>query len=242
MNIEERIDDLQNGYKIIQNRNGFCFGIDSVLLADFSKEIKNNSKVIDLGTGTGILPILLCAKTNAKKIVGIEIQEEVAEMARRSVLLNLLQDRIEIKNEDINNLDKIYNHKEFDYVITNPPYKKIGTGEKSNQKKELISRHEIKANFEDFVKATKYLLKDNGTMFCIHRPERITEIITTLKKYKLEPKEMKFVYPKKGKNANLVLIKSIKNAKEFLIVKESLYVYDENMKYTKEILKIYENS
>ena len=198
LNENERIDDLEiKGMKIIQNKNGFCFGIDSVLLSDFAKEIKNGAKCVDLGTGTGILGILLCAKTNLSQIIGIEIQEEVAEMANRSIILNNLENKFkiininlkEIKNNKINYLEK----NSFDYIITNPPYKKLNTGKINENEKKLISRHEITANLDDFIEVANYLLKDKGTIFMVHRPERLADIIEKMRKEKIEPKEIKFV-------------------------------------------------
>lgn len=244
LNENERIDDLEiKGMKIIQNKNGFCFGIDSVLLSDFAKEIKNGAKCVDLGTGTGILGILLCAKTNLSQIIGIEIQEEVAEMANRSIILNNLENKFkiininlkEIKNNKINYLEK----NSFDYIITNPPYKKLNTGKINENKKKLISRHEITANLDDFIEVANYLLKDKGTIFMVHRPERLADIIEKMRKEKIEPKEIKFVYPKVNEEPNLILIKGVKNAKPFLKINKPLYIYNEDGSYTNEILKIY---
>ena len=153
LNEDERIDDLQlKGLKIIQNLKWFCFGIDSVLLSDFVNNIKNNSFVLDLGTGTGILPILLCGKTNLKRVIGIEIQEDVAEIAKRNIELNNLKDRFNVINDNINNIDKYFGKNEFDVIITNPPYKKNNDGVKNENKQKLISRHEILATLEDFIK------------------------------------------------------------------------------------------
>lgn len=237
----ERIDDLElENLKIIQNKNGFCFGMDSVLLSDFAKEITNNSKVIDLGTGTGILPILLSAKTKNTKFVGIEIQQEVAEMANRSVCLNNLQDRIEIINDNIKNLKNKYNTCTFDAVISNPPYKKEGTGKINLQESKIISRHEITANLEDFIEISKYLLKDKGSLYLVHRPERLVDILYILRKYKLEPKKMKIISSHINNEPNLVLIKAVKNAKPFLKIEKPLYIYENDGTYTKQVLKIYQ--
>lgn len=236
----ERIDDLEiKNYKIIQKKDGFCFGIDSVLLSDFAKDIRNGSNVIDLGTGTGILPILLCAKTKINKIIGIEIQQEIAEMAKRSVYLNNLQEKIDIINCDIKNINKYISKNEFDVIITNPPYMKENTGKININEKKLISRHEITANLEDFIIISKELLKDNGSFYMVHRPNRLIDICYLLRKHKLEPKILRFVYPKINSEANLLLIKAVKNGGDFLKIKEPLYVYNENGKYTDEILKIY---
>ena len=236
----ERIDDLEfKGYKIIQNSEGFCFGIDSVLLSDFAKNIRHNSKVIDLGTGTGILCILLSGKTKLKEIVGVEVQEEVAQMAKRSVELNGLENKITILNENILNLENIYEKGSFDAIVTNPPYKKEKTGIQNESEKKLISRHEITANLEDFIKVSKDLLKDKGEFYMVHRPERLVDIIYLMRKYKIEPKQIRFVAPKVGKEDNLVLIKGVKNAREFLKFEKTLYVYNEDGSYTDEILRIY---
>lgn len=239
----ERIDDLEfKGYKIIQNPEGFCFGIDSVLLSDFAKDIRNNSRVIDLGTGTGILCILLSGKTNLKEIYGIEIQEEVANMAKRSVELNSLQDKVKIINENILNLENVFEKGSFDAIVTNPPYKKINTGLQNESEKKLISRHELTANLEDFIKVSKDMLKDKGEFYMVHRPERLVDIIYLMRKYKIEPKQIRFVAPKPSKEPNLVLIKGVKNAKEFLKFDNILYVYNEDGSYTEELLKIYNKS
>lgn len=236
----ERIDDLEyKGLKIIQNKDGFCFGIDSILLSDFAKEIKEGSKVVDLGAGTGIIGIMLSAKTKASKIIGVEIQKDVYEMANRSVRLNNLEDKLEIMNEDVKNLQEKLEIGTFDAVVTNPPYKKAGTGITNENEKKLISRHEITATLEDFIKTANKLLKDKGNLYMVHRPDRLADIIENLRKYKLEPKKIRFVYPNIGKEANMILIKATKNAKPFLKIEEPLYVYNEKGNYTEEILKIY---
>lgn len=237
---KERIDDLEyKGLKIIQNTEGFCFGIDAVLLSDFAKDIRNKSKVLDLGTGTGILSILLSAKTNLEKIIGVEIQKEVANMAKRSVELNKLEKEIEILNEDIKELENKYEKNTFDAIVTNPPYKKINTGKINKKENKYISRHEITAKLEDFIKISFNLLKDNGNFYMVHRPERLAEIIYLLKKYKLEPKRMRFVHSTNNQEPKLVLIKAVKNAKEFLKIEKPLIIYEEKGKYTQEILEIY---
>ena len=239
----ERIDDLElKGLKIIQNKEGFCFGIDSVLLSDFVKNIKNNSLVLDLGTGTGIIPILLCGKTNLKKVIGVEVQEKIAEMAKRSIKLNNLEARFQVINENILNLKNIYQNQTFDVVVTNPPYKKKNSGIINENHEKLISRHEIEANLEDFIdfiKVSKDLLKDKGEFYMVHRPERLVDILSIMRKEKLEPKVLRMVYSNKNKEPKLVLIKGIKNAKPFLKVEKNLYIYDENGNYTDEILEIY---
>lgn len=244
MNVElkenERIDDLEfKKLKVIQNKEGFCFGIDAVLLSDFAKNIKNNAKVLDLGTGTGIISILLCGKTNLSKIIGVEVQEEVADMAKRNVRLNNLENKFEIINENITNLEKIYERNSFDVIVTNPPYKKENTGIVNEEKKKLISRHEILAKLEDYIKISNKLLKDKGEFYMVHRPERLVDIITYMRQYKIEPKEIRFVCSHENEPPKLVLIKGIKSGKPFLKFKENLYIYEKDGNYTEEILKIY---
>lgn len=251
----ERIDELQyKNLKIIQNEDGFCFGIDSVLLSDFAKDIKNNSAGVDLGTGTGIISILLSAKTKLEKIIGVEIQEDVAEMANRSVILNNIQDKIEILNLDIKdiiqnksnnkeNINKLIENKlqreKFDFVVTNPPYKKLDTGKVNANENKYISRHELTANLEDFLNVSKYLLKDKGAFYMVHRPDRLVDIIEFMRKYKIEPKKIRFVYSSIEKEPSLILIKGIKNANPFLKIDRPLIIYNENGEYTEEIYEIY---
>jgi tRNA1Val (adenine37-N6)-methyltransferase len=236
----ERIDDLEyKGLKIIQNKNGFCFGIDSVLLSDFAKNIKKNAKVIDIGTGTGIISILLSKKANLSKIYGIEIQDEVADMAKRSVYLNNLNDKIEIINTNIKDIFNILNPNEFDVIVTNPPYMKMNTGAINEEKKKLISRHEVECTLEDIIRISYKLLKSNGEFYMVHRAERIVDILFYLRQYKIEPKILRFIQPNLNKEPNLVLIKAVKNAGYQLNVKKPLIVYNEDGKYTDEILEIY---
>ncbi len=240
LNENEKIEDLQfKNLKIIQNKKGFCFGIDSILLSDFSKKIKENAKVLDLGTGTGIIATLLCGKTKLKEIIGIEIQKEVYEMAKKSIKLNKLENKFKIINEDILNLKKIFEKNSFDVIVTNPPYKKKGTGIKNEEKKKIISRHETTATLEDFIKVSQELLKDKGEFYMVHRPERLVDILTAMRSYKIEPKIIKFVYSNKNSESKLILIKGIKNAKPFLKIEKNLYIYDDDGNYTDEINKIY---
>lgn len=255
----ERIDNLEyKNLKIIQNKNGFCFGIDSVLLVDFAKDIKKNAKGVDLGTGTGIISILLAAKTNLSNIIGVEIQKDVADMAKRSVQLNEMQDKIEIINcnikEFLNNKRKENNkidndiiekkHKklsmnEFDFIVTNPPYKKLETGKVNENEYKYISRHEVTANLEDFIKVARLLLKDKGDFYMVHRPDRLVDIIELMRRHKLEPKKIRLVYSTIDKEPTLVLIKGVKNAKPFLKLEKPLIVYNTDGEYTDEIFKIY---
>ena len=192
-----------------------------------------------MGTGTGILGILLCGKTQNTKILGVEIQKEVAEIAQKSVKLNNLQDRFQVICEDIKNLREKYKAWCFDAIVTNPPYKKQGTGKINENDSKLISRHEVMANLEDFISTAAYLLKDKGSIYMVHRPERLADILVTLRKYKIEPKILKGVYPNQEKEPNLDLIKAVKNARPFLKVEKPLFIYTKDGDYTEEILKIY---
>ena len=237
---DERIDDLEyEGLKIIQNENGFCFGMDAVLLSDFAKEIKQGSNVLDLGTGTGILGILLCKKTNLKTITGVEIQKDVYDMAKRSIKLNNLEDKFLVINEDIKNLDKKLELQSFDAIVTNPPYKKNSTGLKNDNEYKIISRHEVKCNLEDVIRVSSKLLKNNGKLYMVHRPERIKDIIINLEKYKMQIKEIRFVHPSINKKPNMILIKAVKQGGDFLNIQQPLFVYNLDGTYTDEILKIY---
>ncbi len=234
----EKIENLQfKDLKIIQNKKGFCFGIDSVLLSNFAKDIKENSKVLDLGTG--IIATLLCGKTKLKEIIGIEVQKEVYEMAKKSIKLNNLENKFKIINEDILNINKKLEKNTFDAIVTNPPYKKKGTGIKNEEEKKIISRHETTATLDDFIKVSKDLLKDKGEFYMVHRPDRLVDILSVMRKYKIEPKVIRFVYSNKKSEPKLILIKGIKNANPFLKVQNNLYIYNENGKYTKEIKEIY---
>ena len=236
----ERIDDLQlNNLKIIQNKDGFCFGIDSVLLSDFAKEIPSNSKVLDLGTGTGILGILLCGKTSASKIYGVDVQEDVCDMASRSIKLNNLENRFEIINKNIKDLKDIFEENTFDAIVSNPPYKKDNSGLKNESETKLISRHEITASLEDFVNISSKLLKNNSSLYMVHRPERLSDLFYLLRKYNLEPKNLRLVQSYYDSRPKLILVKATKNAKPFLNIEAPLIIYNKDGSYTDEILQIY---
>ena len=236
----ERIDDLQlNNLKIIQNKDGFCFGIDAVLLSDFAKDIRNNSKVLDLGTGTGIIATLLCAKTNLSKIYGIDIQKDVCDMASRSIKLNNLENKFEIINTNIKNLKNIFEENSFDAIVSNPPYKKDNSGLQNEDETKLISRHEITASLEDFINISSKLLKGNGNIYMVHRPERLSDLLYLLKKYNLEPKKLRLVQSYIDSKPKLILVKGTKNAKSFLNIEKPLIIYNKDGSYTDEILKIY---
>lgn len=260
----ERTDDLQrNGYRIIQNPELFCFGMDAVLLSGFAK-VKKGENCIDLGTGTGIIPILLSAKTEGNRFTGLEIQPEVADMARRSVLLNDLTDRVEILEGDIRTVVAAETGKErsagagtaaggettgagsarfpagsFDVVTSNPPYMKAAHGLTNPDETRAISRHEVCCGLKDVCRAAAGLLRSGGRFYMVHRPLRLAEIITELKAVRLEPKRMKFVHPFVEKEANMVLIEAVKDAGSECRVEKPVIVYKEPGKYTDEIYSIY---
>ena len=240
LNENERIDDLEyKNLKIVQDKDGFCFGIDSVLLSDFAKEIRSKSIVLDLGTGNGVLGILLCGKTNLSKIYGVEIQEDIAKIAQKSINLNKLNNRFEIINDNIKNLNSYFKNDSIDAIISNPSYKKDNSGLKNESQKKLIARHEITANLEDFISVSSKLLKSNGSLYMVHRPERLADLFYLLKKYKLEPKKLRFVQSFTNSKPKFFLIKATKNANSFLNVEQPLIIYNSDGNYTDEILKIY---
>lgn len=234
----ERVDDLQiNDLKIIQNPKGFCFGIDAVLLANFV-HLKKGAKVVDLGTGTGIIPILLAGKSETSHITALEIQEEVADMAKRSVQLNRLEERIEILNMDLNEAVKNLEINGYDVVTTNPPYMH-SDGLINRDDKKAISRHEVKCTLEDVIRTASRLLMHNGRFFMIHRPLRLVDIMSLCRQYKLEPKKLQFIHPSYNKKPNLLLIECVKGAKPELRMLDPLYVYNEEGKYTDNIFHTY---
>ncbi|HBH12292.1 MAG: Methyltransferase small [Clostridiales bacterium 38_11] len=239
LNANERIEDLQlKDLRIIQNTEWFCFGIDAVLLSDFA-EIKKNSTVVDLGTGTGIIPLLLWGKKEPKKIIGVEIQKEVADMASRSICLNNLENSIEIINLDMNHLNQIIPLHSIDVVVVNPPYVEFNGGNVNPKSNKAISRHEISCSLEDVVRVASGLLRHSGSFFMVHRPHRLVDIFCLMRKYKVEPKTIRFVHPKAGQQPNMVLVKGVKAGNSELKIKKPLFVHGEDGQYTDEIFEIY---
>ena len=235
----ERLDDLQlKGYEIIQDPKRFCFGIDAVLLSNFAK-VKPGERVLDLGTGTGILPILLEGKTKGSHFTGLEIQEEMAEMAQRSVNLNGLQDRVSIVNGDIKEASRIFGKASFDVVTSNPPYMNDTHGLKNPDLPKAIARHEVLCTLEDVVREASALLKSGGHFYMVHRPRRLTEMITLLHDYRLEPKRIKFVHPFIDKEANMVLIEAVRGGGAMMNIEPPIIVYKSQGVYTDEIYTIY---
>lgn len=236
---EERLDDLQrNGYKIIQNPKKFCFGMDAVLLSAFVT-VKEGETALDLGTGTGIIPILLEAKTSGRHFSALEIQEESADMARRSVQLNDLQDKINVVTGDIKEASKIFGTAAFDVVTTNPPYMNNQHGLKNPDLPKAIARHEILCSLDDVIREGAKVLKPGGRFYMVHRPFRLAEIIRVLSEYKLEPKRMKLVYPFVDKEPNMVLLEAVKGGKPMIKVEKPLIIYKEPGVYMDEIYEIY---
>ncbi len=235
----ERIDDLQrNGYHIIQNPDKFCFGMDAVLLSGFAK-IKKGEKVLDMGTGTGIIPILLEGKTQGEHFTGLEIQEESADMAKRSVRLNHLEEKVDIVIGDIRQADSLFPKASFDVVTCNPPYMTDQHGIKNPEGPLAIARHEVKCTLEDVIRSAAGLVRPGGRFYMVHRPFRLVEIIELMTIYKLEPKRMKFVYPYADREPNMVLIEGIRGAKRRLTVEKPLIVYKSPGVYHDEIYDIY---
>ena len=235
----ERLDDLQrNGYQIIQSPEKFCFGMDAVLLSGFATA-PEGARVLDLGTGTGIIPILMAAKTDAKELIGLEIQEESADMAQRSVVLNDLQDKVRIVQGDIKEAGQIFDAASFDVVTSNPPYMIGGHGLKNPEGPKAIARHEVLCDLEDVIGAAARLLKSGGKFYMVHRPFRLAEIMVLMHEYRVEPKRMQLVYPFADKEPNMVLIEGARGGRSRLTVEKPLIIYEAPGKYTPEIYDIY---
>ena len=235
----ERIDELQrNGYRIIQNPERFCFGMDAVLLSGFARA-KKQERCLDLGCGNGIIPILMEAKTEGKHFTGLEIQPESADMARRSVALNGLQDRIDIVEGDIKDASKIFGASSFHVVTTNPPYMTAQHGLTNLYEAKTIARHEVLCNLEDIIRESARLLMPGGRFYMVHRPFRLAEIISLMVQYRMEPKRMRLVYPYVDREPNMVLIEGLRGGKSRMIVEKPLIVYKEPGKYTDEIYDVY---
>ena len=235
----ERLDDLErNGYKIIQNPRRFCFGMDAVLLSGFAK-VRKGETAIDLGTGTGIIPILLEAKTPGRHFIGLEIQEESADMARRSVACNHLEEKIDIVTGDLCHAPELFGRGTFDVVTSNPPYMNDFHGLKNPSDAKAIARHEVKCTLDDVVASAAALLKSGGRFYLVHRPFRLVEIFTALTKYKLEPKRMRMVHPFVDKEPNMVLIEAVRGGRSMIKVEKPLIVYEKPGVYTPEIYEVY---
>lgn len=236
---DETLDDLQlKGIRLIQKKDAFRFGVDAVLLANFAK-IKKGFKVVDLCSGTGIIPFILAGKTDAEKITGIEIQDEMVDMANRSISINNLEKKLAFKGLDLKNISELSKLEKVDVVTVNPPYKLKNSGIINEDDKNAIARHEICCDFEDVIIAAKAVLKHNGRIYIIHRPERLVDILCIMRKHKVEPKQIRMVHPNQLKAPNMVLIEGQNNGGAFLKWMPPLYVYDLKGNYTEEINNIY---
>ena len=235
VNDNEKIEDLgDKGLKIIQAKDSYRFSVDSILLVNFIR-VKNYEQIIDLGTGSGIIPLLLFGKRKGLSIYGVEIQEDLADMAKRSVELNQLQDHITIVREDFRNIKKIFKSNQFDVVVSNPPYISIGQGKINPLNSKAIARHEIKCDLEDLISASNYLLKNKGRIYLIYRSTKLIKLMTALKKYGIEPKVIKFIHPQLKEKANLVLLEGIKEGKGELKVENPLFLQISEENGDKEI-------
>ncbi len=234
----EQLDDLQNGYYIIQADGAFRYGIDAVLLSGFAR-VKPGERVLDMGTGTGIIPILLSAKTKGRSFVGLEIQPRSADMAERSVAYNHLEDRIQIVTGDIKEAAAVFAPASFDVVVSNPPYMTGKHGLVNPEEAKAIARHEILCTLEDVISQAAAVLTPKGRFYMVHRPFRLAEIMKVLMKYHLEPKRMQLVYPFVDREPNIVLIEACKNGNPRIAVEKPLIVYEKPGVYTKEVLKYY---
>lgn len=235
----ERLDELhRNGYQIIQHSGKFCFGMDAVLLSGFAR-VKPGERALDLGTGTGIIPILLRGKTEGRDFTGLEIQEESADMARRSVAYNHLEESISIVTGDIKEAAALFGAASFDVVTSNPPYMTGNHGLINPEQPKAIARHELLCTLEDVVRETSKLLRPGGRFYLVHRPFRLAEIMTVLVEYKLEPKRMRLVYPFVDKEPNMVLLEALSGGRSRITVEKPLIVYKEQGVYTDEIYDIY---
>jgi len=238
----ERIDEIGFGnLRLIQKPEDFCYGIDAVLLATFA-EIRNGAKVIDLGAGTGIIPMILSHRTEASEIVGVEIQRDSYERGLRNVFLNGLENRIRLIHGDVKQLvkEKLVARHSFDAVLTNPPYIKGGGGLKNKEDAKTIARHETTAGLADFIGEAGLLLKDRGDFYMVHRPNRLVDIAALCRQHKLEPKELRLVSPNRDSAPNILLLRCVKHGRPDLKFLDPLYVYREDGSYTDELMRLYE--
>ena len=239
--INERLEDLDlNGLKIIQNPDYFCFGIDAVLLGWFaSKAVTRKTKTIDLGTGTGILPLLLYGRTGTRHIDALEIQENMVDLARRNVILNHLEEVIHIYQGDIRNPGNLFHSYIYDIIVSNPPYMRMDRGLKNPSETVAISRHELLCNMDDIASFAKTMLKDRGKLFLVQRADRLGDVIYALRSKGLEPKRLMNVHPFASRPANLIMIEAMKKGRPSVIIEPPLYVYNDDGTYTDAINEIY---
>ena len=238
---KEIVNDLVyfDNLKIVQNKEYFNFSLDSVLLPNFCCLNKSIKSIMDLCTGNAPIPLILSTMTDAK-IIGIELQKNIYDLAIKSVKINNLDKKIEIINEDVRKIDSIFETDTFDLITCNPPYFRLNENSILNDNSvKSIARHEININLDDIMRVSKKLLKNNGSLCMVHRTDRLIEIIECMKKNNIEPKRIRFIYPKVGKESNLVLIDGHKNGKPGLKILDPLYVHNDDGSYTKEVLKMF---
>lgn len=235
---DEAVDDLQNGYFIIQKKNAFRYGVDAVLLSDFA-EMRPEHQAVEFGTGTGIIPILLYAKKKPKKIIALEIQSDMADMAARSMKLNHLDGAIEVHCMDLKEAPAMLGKAKYDCVVTNPPYVKKTCGINNPEESKAIARFEILCSLQDVVRSAKELLRPGGKLFMVHRADRLVDIIYEMRNAGIEPKRIRFVHPAVGKRPNLLLIEGARGGNVELKFMDPLYIYGENGDYSDEIHRIY---
>ena len=239
---DETLDDLQlNGIHIIQKKEGFRFGVDAVLLANFAR-VKKGASVIDLCSGTGIIPFIIKGKSQCGELKGIEIQKDFVDMANRSVIYNHFEDDVEFFEGNLTDKSFIKKFERVDIVTVNPPYKLSNSGILNDKDKYSIARHEVCCNLEDVIIAARTLLKDNGRFFMVHRPERLVDILSLMRKHKIEPKRIRFVHPKPNKAPNILLIEGQRDGGQYLKIEDPLYVHMEDNSYSKEIEEIYKST
>lgn len=235
---DETLEDLQcKGLHVLQKKQGFRFGVDAVLLAHFST-IEGGAKVLDLGTGSGVIPLLITAKNKAKKIVGVEIQEDLVDMAKRSVRINGLEALVEIRHGDIKNLNYLGSGS-WDTIVSNPPYTKLHAGIRCADRMREISRHEVACNLEDVIRTAATLLRIGGHFGLVHKPERLADILCTLRAYQIEPKYLQFVHPHPQKKPNIVLVKGVRKGRADLKILPPLYIFNAAGQFSEEIQLIY---
>lgn len=235
-------DKLLNGHSILQDKQRFMFGIDAILLADFaSRGIKRGNSVIDLGTGTGIIPLILDTHSRAEFITALEVQSESAKLAAKSVALNALENKIKIVEDDLKNVESLFAKHSFNVVTCNPPYMPVSIGQANPNDAKAIARHEILCNLEDVITASSYLLHDHGSFFMIHRPERLPEIMSLCLKNKMQPKVMQLIVPFENKEPTMVMIEARKDAKPDLKILPQLVVYEKPGEYSESVKAIYKS-
>jgi len=232
------LDDLQNGYFIWQHEQGFRFGMDAVLLSSYAK-VRRDESVLDLGTGNGIIPLLLASKTQSRQIRGIELFEKNVSLANKSISYNSLEDRIGIKEGDIREIRSLFDAASFDVAVSNPPYMPAGHGFVAPDEEKAAARHEIRCTVFDVAAAASFVLKGGGRFYMVHRPERLSDIFRAFDANHLEIKRMRFVHPSYGREPNLLLLEARKGAASGVRIEAPLYVYDENGNYTEETLSFY---